>query len=88
MSKFKDYAIENGFREAAKKMLESYFFRKYRFHLSELPDSVSMCETIDELEDIIQNNLENLDDDNVKNIVKLILDSFCEDDNIASIIME
>jgi hypothetical protein len=85
---FKDYAKEKGNRQAAIKLLGTFFRIKYNFPLEDLPDSVSMSNAIDELEEIIKNNLDNLEDDNIKNLIRIIVEDFCEESNIEKIILE
>jgi hypothetical protein len=52
-------ATEQSYRQAARIVLDAYINRKYQLGLHEIPDSVEISSSLDELEVMIKEMLEN-----------------------------
>ena len=74
----KKIADEFGYRKAAREILNSYLQSKYVLGLSELPDSLQISNSIDELEGMLQDMFEN-DSFRSEDILYYLNDVFDED---------
>jgi len=73
-----DKVANVGYRQAARDVLNSYFLERYELGLSELPDSAEICTSIDDLESMIKEMLEN-DSFNSDELLYYMNDIFDED---------
>ena len=73
-----DKVANVGYRQAARYVLNSYFLERYELGLSELPDSAEICTSIDDLESMIKEMLEN-DSFNSDELLYYMNDIFDED---------
>jgi hypothetical protein len=52
-------AVEKGYREAARQILDAYLSRKYALSISQLPDSIELSSSIEDLHGLLKEMIEN-----------------------------
>lgn len=82
----KKIADENGYRKAARYVLDSYLQAKYELGLSELPDSVEISSSVDELEGMIKEMLEN--DSFISEEILYYLNDMFDEDTMQNLIFD